>query len=41
MQVFVLELRKDGSADLGDEFADGGATNEPLILQGSVGLTSD
>ena len=31
-QVFVLEFSKDGLADLGDEFADGGSANQPVIL---------
>ena len=38
VQIFVLELSKDGSADLGDKFADGGAANQPEILQG-LGLS--
>ena len=38
MQIFVLEFSKDGSADLGDEFADGGVANQPVVLQGGVGL---
>ena len=29
-----------GSADLEDKFADGGAANQPVILQGGVGLFS-
>ena len=33
VQVFILEFSKDGSADLGDEFADGGAANQPVVLQ--------
>ena len=37
VQTFVLEFSKDGSADLGDEFADGGTANQPVILQGGVG----
>ena len=40
VQIFVLEFRKDGSGDLGDEFADGGMANQPVILQGGVGLFS-
>ena len=40
MQIFVLELSKDGSADLGDDFADGGAANQPVVLQEGVGLSS-
>ena len=39
-QIFVLEFSKDGSADLGDEFADGGVANQPVILQGGVSLSS-
>ena len=40
MQVFILEFHKDGLADLEDEFADVGASDQPLILQGGVGLSS-
>ena len=40
MQIFILEFSKGGSADLGDEFADGGAANQPVVLQGGVGLSS-
>ena len=29
VQIFVLKFSKDGSADLGDQFASGGATNQP------------
>ena len=36
VQIFILEFRKDGSTDLGDEFVDGGATNQPVVLQGGV-----
>ena len=39
VKIFVLEFHKDGSADLGDQFADGGAANQPVILQGGVGLS--
>ena len=38
--IFVLEFSKDGLADLGDEFADGGAAKQPVILQGSASLSS-
>ena len=38
--MFVLEFIKNGSADLEDEFADGGVTNQPLLLQGGVCLSS-
>ena len=38
VQIFVLEFSKDG---LGDEFADCGEANQPLVLQGGVGLSSD
>ena len=38
-KIFVLDL-KDGSADLGDKFADVGAANQIVILQGGVGLSS-
>ena len=34
VQIFVLEFSKDGLADLGGEFADGGAANQPVVLQG-------
>ena len=40
VQIFVLEFTKDDSADLGDEFADGGAANQLVVLQGGVGLFS-
>ena len=40
VQVFILEFSKDGLADLGDKFADGGAANQPAILQGGVGLSN-
>ena len=39
-QIFILELSKDGSADLGDEFADGGSANQPVILPGGVAPSS-
>ena len=32
VQVFILKFSKDGSADLEDEFADGGGANQPVIL---------
>ena len=38
-QIFVLEFSKDGSADLGDEFTDGGSANQPVILEGGVGFS--
>ena len=38
MQMFVLKFSKEGWADLGNRFADGGATNQPVIVQG-VGLS--
>ena len=38
--MLVLEFSKDGSADLGDEFGDGGAANQPGVLQGGLGLSS-
>ena len=31
VQIFVLEFRKDGSADLEDKFADGGVVNLHVI----------
>ena len=34
LQIFVLEISKDNSADLGDELADGGVANQPVVLQG-------
>ena len=40
VQIFVLELSKDGSAVLGEELADGGAANQAVALQGGVGLSS-
>ena len=39
VQIFILEFSKDGSADLGDKFADGGAANQPVVLQGGVCLS--
>ena len=38
VQIFVLEFSEDGSADLRDEFTDGGSANQPVILQGGLGL---
>ena len=38
-QIFVLKFSKDGSADPGDEFTDGGSANQRVILQGGVGLS--
>ena len=40
VQIFVLEFSKDGSADLEDKFTDSGASNQPVVLQGGVGLSS-
>ena len=40
VQISLLEFSKNGSADLGDEFADGGAANQPVVLQGGVSLPS-
>ena len=40
VQIFVLEFSKDGSADLGDEFEDGDTANQPVVLQGGVGLSN-
>ena len=40
LQIFILEFRKDGSADLEDEFADVAAANQPVIMQGGIGLSS-
>ena len=40
VQIFILEFSKDGSADLEDEFTDGGAANQPVVQQGGVGLSS-
>ena len=37
--MFDLEFSKDGSADLGDAFTDGGLANQPVILQGGEGLS--
>ena len=39
VRTFVLEFSKDGSADLGDDFTDGGVANQLVILQGGVGLS--
>ena len=39
VQIFVLEFSKDGSADLGDEFTEGGGANQIVILQEGVGLS--
>ena len=36
VQTFVLEFSKDGSADLVNEFTDGGSANQPVVLQGGV-----
>ena len=30
VQGFILEFSKEGSTDLGDEFADGGVANQPV-----------
>ena len=38
-QIFVLEFSKDGLAALRGEFTDGGAANQPVILQECVGLS--
>ena len=40
VQIFILEFSKDGSADLGDEYAADGAANQPVVLQEGVGLSS-
>ena len=40
VQIFILEFSKDGWADLGDEFADGGRANQPVVLHGGIGLSS-
>ena len=40
VQIFFLEFSKDGSADMGDKFADGDTTNKPVVLQGGVGLSN-
>ena len=40
VQIFILEFRKNGLADLGNKFADGGEANQPVVLQGDVGLSS-
>ena len=39
-QIFILKFRTDGSADHGDEFADGDVANQSVILQGGVSLCS-
>ena len=33
VQIIVLEFSRDGSAELGDEFADGGEANQPVVLR--------
>ena len=40
VQIFVLKFSKDGSAGLEDKFADGGVADQPVVLQGGVGLSS-
>ena len=41
VQIFInSEFSKEGLADLEDEFADGGMANQPVVLQGGVGLSS-
>ena len=37
VQILVMEFSKDWSADLCHDFPDGGAANQPVILQGCVG----
>ena len=39
VQIFVLEFSKDGLADLGDKYADGGVANQPVIPKGGTGLS--
>ena len=39
VQIFVPEFSKDSSTDLGDEFTDGSLANQPVIVQGGVGLS--
>ena len=39
-QIFVLEFSKDGLADLEDDLTDVRLDNQPVILQGGVGLSS-
>ena len=38
-QIFILEFSKDGLADVGDEFTDGGVAAQPVIPQGGVCLS--
>ena len=38
-KIFVLEFSKDGSRDLLDKFADGSPANQPVSLQGGVGIS--
>ena len=38
-QIFILEFSKDDFADLGDKFTNSGSANQPVILQGGVGLS--
>ena len=37
-QILLLEFSKNGLAYHWDEFTDGGVVNQPVILQGCVGL---
>ena len=38
VQVFALKFNKNGSAYSGNQFADGSAANQPVILQGCRSL---
>ena len=38
-QILFLEFIKDGLADLGDKFKDGGLANQPVTLKGRVGFS--
>ena len=40
VQTCVLEFSKEGSAELGNEFADGGAVDQPVVLQRGVSHSS-
>ena len=40
VQIFLSEFSKDGSVDLGDKFADGGVSNQPMVLHGGLCLSS-
>ena len=39
-QILFLKFSKDVSADLGNEFENGGSANQRVILQGGISLSS-